>query len=114
MNGAGTASDSPSSVTWRSCMTSSSAACVLAGARLISSASKRFVNTGPRRSRMFPDCASYMTWPTTSAGIRSGVNWIRALAPEIARASARTSSVLPSPGTPSISTWPAANKATST
>ena len=95
-------------------MTSSSAAWVFAGPRLISSASSRLVNTGPRRIRIWPDCASYSTWPTTSAGIRSGVNWIRALAPEIARASARTSSVLPSPGTPSISTWPPAKRATST
>ena len=36
-------------VTCCSCITSSSAAWVLAGARLISSASSRLVNTGPRR-----------------------------------------------------------------
>ena len=34
----------------------------------------------------------------TSAGIRSGVNWMRAKLPSNARASARTSSVLPRPG----------------
>ena len=34
-------------VTCRSCITSSSALCTLAGARLISSASRRLVNTGP-------------------------------------------------------------------
>ena len=38
---------SPAIVTWRSCITSSSALCTLAGARLISSASSRWVNTGP-------------------------------------------------------------------
>jgi hypothetical protein len=34
-------------VTWRSCITSSSALCTLAGARLISSASRKLQNTGP-------------------------------------------------------------------
>jgi hypothetical protein len=47
----GTLCDSPAIVTWRSCMTSSSALCTLAGARLISSASSRLVNTGPERGR---------------------------------------------------------------
>ena len=36
-------------VTWLSCIASSKADCVFAGARLISSASRRFANTGPRR-----------------------------------------------------------------
>ena len=52
MNGLGSACVWPSSVTWYSCMTSSSALCVLAGARLISSASSRCVNTGPRTMRI--------------------------------------------------------------
>ena len=37
----------PSIVTCRSCIASSSAACVFGGARLISSASRRFVKIGP-------------------------------------------------------------------
>ena len=41
----------PSAVTWRSSIASSSAACVLGGVRLISSARNRFVKTGPSRNR---------------------------------------------------------------
>jgi hypothetical protein len=37
----------PSTLTWRSSIASSSAACVFGGVRLISSASSRFVKTGP-------------------------------------------------------------------
>ena len=47
-NGSATRWVSPAIVTWRSCITSSRALCTLAGARLISSASRRFVKTGPR------------------------------------------------------------------
>src|ERR1044071_1258669 len=46
-NGSGTLCVSPAIVTWRSCITSSSALCTFAGARLISSASSRLQNTGP-------------------------------------------------------------------
>ena len=49
-NGLGTAWVSRPMVTCCSCMTSSSALCTLAGARLISSASRRLVNTGPRET----------------------------------------------------------------
>ena len=45
--GSGTSMVSRPMVTWRSCITSSSALCTLAGARLISSASRRLVCTGP-------------------------------------------------------------------
>ena len=45
--GSGTARVSRPMVTWRSCITSRSALCTLAGARLISSASSRLVCTGP-------------------------------------------------------------------
>jgi hypothetical protein len=41
-------------VTWRSCITSSSALCTLAGARLISSASSRLANTGPSEVEKSP------------------------------------------------------------
>ena len=46
-NGAGTACVSLPIVTWRSCITSSSADCTFAGARLISSASRKLQKTGP-------------------------------------------------------------------
>ena len=48
VNTSGSGWVTPSTVTWRSSMDSSSAAWVLAGARLISSASTTSVNTGPR------------------------------------------------------------------
>ncbi len=47
-NGSGTGCVVSPIVTWCSCITSSSADCTFAGARLISSASRKFVNTGPR------------------------------------------------------------------
>ena len=46
-NGSGTSKVSPPIDTWCSAMTSSSADCTLAGARLISSASTKLANTGP-------------------------------------------------------------------
>ncbi len=46
-NGFGTAKVSPPIDTCFSAMTSSSADCTLAGARLISSARRKFTNTGP-------------------------------------------------------------------
>ena len=41
----------PPAVTWRSCIASSSAACVFGGVRLISSASTMFAKTGPSTNR---------------------------------------------------------------
>ena len=49
-----------------------------------------------------------------SAGIRSGVNWMREKLRLSASASVRTSIVLPRPGTPSSSTWPPASRQVST
>ncbi len=49
--------------------------------------------------------------PVISAGIRSGVNWIRANDRSSACASVRTSRVLPRPGTPSSKHMPAAQQA---
>ena len=43
--------------------------------------------------------------PVMSAGMRSGVNWMRAKSQPSTCASVRTSSVLATPGTPSISAW---------
>ncbi|OUD80733.1 hypothetical protein BC477_19790 [Clavibacter michiganensis subsp. michiganensis] len=52
--GSGSAWLSPSTVTCRSSIASSSADCVLGGVRLISSASRMLVNTGPRRNENAP------------------------------------------------------------
>src|SRR5262245_3263135 len=114
MNGFGSASDWPSSVTWYSCITSSRALCVLAGARLISSARSTCVNTGPRTMRSSRVEGSSTAWPVMSDGIMSGVNCTRAWGRDSACESARTSRVFPRPGTPSMSTWPDAASATST
>ena len=46
-----------------------------------------------------------------SAGIRSGVNWMRLKERSSTSPSVRTSRVLPRPGTPSSSTWPPAKMA---
>ena len=53
-NGAGSLKVCPSTVTWRSCMASSSAACVLGGVRFTSSASSSPVNSGPGRKANSP------------------------------------------------------------
>ena len=50
-NGSGTLCVSPAIVTWRSCITSSSALCTFAGARLISSASSRLREHRAERRR---------------------------------------------------------------
>jgi hypothetical protein len=62
-----------------SCIASSSADCVLGVARLISSASSRLAKTGPgwKRNWRWPSCSMSTLVPTMSAGIRSGVNWMR-------------------------------------
>ena len=49
-----------------------------------------------------------------SVGSRSGVNWMRRKSSDSSRDSAFTSSVLPSPGSPSSSTWPRASSAATT
>src|SRR5262245_21506115 len=114
MNGSGSGWATPSEVTWRSSIDSSSAACVLGGVRLISSASSTLVTTGPGRNRTRFSSGpppSRMSWPVTSDGIRSGVNWTRLTSRSSAAASALTISVLATPGTPSSSTWPRASSA---
>src|SRR3954464_2044816 len=94
-------------------MTSSSADCTLAGARLISSASRKLVNTGPSSTSKPPPPGLSTRVPTRSAGTRSGVNWMRLNVPPRTWASVRTVSVLARPGTPSRSTWPPASSETS-
>ena len=85
-------------VTWRSCIASSSAACVFGGARLISSARRRLAKTGPGRNTNSAVRWSKICEPVTSPGIRSGVNWIRAKRRDVACANERAISVLARPG----------------
>ena len=111
MNSSGSLKRSPSSDTWRSSIASKSALCVRGEARLISSANSTCVNTGPFLISNSPVFALNTAPPVTSAGSKSGVNWIRAKSAPIAAASAFESVVLPVPGTSSTSTWPSANSA---
>src|SRR6185312_2776373 len=62
-------------------MTSSRADCTLAGARLISSASRKLWNTGPSSVSNRPVSGRHTRVPTRSAGTRSGVNWMRPYVP---------------------------------
>ena len=57
-----------------------------------------------------PLSLSMIMLPTMSAGIRSGVNWMREYFRCSTRESVRSSVVLPKPGTPSSSTWPPASR----
>ena len=100
-------------VTWCSCIASSSAAWTLAGARLISSARMIWAKSGP-----FLTWNSWVFWsktmvPMTSAGRRSGVNWMRENEAWMISARVRTASVLASPGTPSSRMWPPVSSPTS-
>ncbi len=110
-NGSGSGCAAPSSVTCRSCIASSSADCVFAGARFTSSASTTLPKIGPRRIRNCPVESSYTEVPTTSLGMRSGVNWIRLNVPPMSWATVRASSVFAVPGTPSMRTWPPSTRA---
>ena len=51
--------------------------------------------------------------PMTSAGSRSGVNWMRENEAWMISARVRTASVLASPGTPSSRMWPPVSRPTS-
>src|SRR5579872_1889360 len=90
----------------RSFIACSSAAWVFGGVRLISSASSNWVKIGPL-VRM-----KVLVWklnrfvPSTSPGIRSGVNWIRPNCSDRLAANVRAISVLAVPGTPSSRMWP--------
>ena len=99
----GSSCEVPSTVTRRSCIASSSAACVLAGARLISSPSTRSPKIGPGRKLKTTGAVSRLT-PVMSDGMRSGVNWMRRNSSPSASARARTSRVFAVPGTPSSNT----------
>ena len=79
-------------------MHSSSPDWVFGEARLTSSTSTTFANTGPgRNSKRFSRWLKTFV-PTTSAGSRSAVHCTRAYSASIERASARASAVLPTPG----------------
>ena len=105
-NGSGRRYEVSPMVTCRSCIASSSADCTFAGARLISSASRRFAKTGPKRGVNVCVAGFRICVPVTSAGRRSGVNWMRWNDASIAPASVFASRVLARPGTPSSRTCP--------
>src|SRR5438105_3221057 len=106
MNGRPSSYETPSIVTCCSCMHSSSAAWVFGEARLISSTSSRFANTGPgRNSNSFERWLKTLT-PVTSDGSRSGVNCMREKETSSERASAFASIVFPTPGKSSRIRWP--------
>src|SRR5229473_2098001 len=94
----------PPAVTRCSCMAWSSAACVLGGVRLISSAKSTLAKTGPgtkrKARRPVVWSSSSTSVPVMSLGIRSGVNWMRLKVSDSASAKVEMSSVLASPGTP--------------
>ena len=97
-NGGSSRCVSPSIVTWRSCIASSSAACVFGGARLISSARRRFVKIGPGRNSKSTSRWFQIEEPVTSEGIRSGVNWMRVKRMLSTCANDRAARVLARPG----------------
>ena len=113
-NGDGTACVSWPIVTCRSCITSSSADCTFAGARLISSASRKLQKTGPSSVSKSAELGRKTRVPTRSEGTRSGVNWIRWKLPPSTCAVVLIVSVFARPGTPSIRRWPPASRQTRT
>src|SRR6266446_122850 len=114
MNGRPSGYETPSTVTWLSCMHSSSAACVLGDARFTSSTSSRLANTGPgRNSNSFVRWSKTLT-PVTSDGRRSGVNCSRENEQSSERASAFASIVFPTPGKSSMIRCPSATRQSTT
>ncbi len=93
-------------VTVPSCIASSSALWVRGEARLISSARISEPNSGPGWNMScgaLSGRSTSTTVPVMSAGMRSGVNWMRLCEIPSALAKERTMLVLPIPGTPSSS-----------
>ena len=116
-NGLGSSYFLPAAVTCRSSSASISAAWVLGGVRLISSASTMLAKIGPfwkmnARSPVAGSCPITVV-PVMSDGIRSGVNWIRRKSSESSWAIVSISSVLARPGTPTSSVCPCASTAQS-
>src|SRR5215831_18907072 len=87
-------------------MACSRAACVFGGARLISSASRSSVKIGPLVSTKLLVWKLNRLVPSTSPGIKSGVNWMRPNLIDSDAANAWASSVFAVPGTPSSRMWP--------
>ena len=92
-------------------MHSSRADWVLGEARLISSTSRMFANTGPGlNSNSFERWLKTLT-PVTSDGRRSGVNWSRENEQSTDRAIDFASVVFPTPGKSSMIRWPSDEEA---
>src|SRR5256714_5727872 len=109
-NGSASSYVTPSTVTWFSCMHSSSAACVFGEARFTSSTRTRFAKTGPgRNSNSLAFWLKTFT-PVTSDGSKSGVNWMREKEQSTDRASAFASIVFPTPGKSSMIRCPSATR----
>ena len=75
MNGNGSFSVCPSTVTWSSCIDSRSALWTFGGARFISSARRMLVKTGPFLNSNSLSFRLKMKPPMMSSGRMSGVNW---------------------------------------
>ena len=110
-NGSSSFLVSPSTVTCRSSIHSRRPDWVLGVARLISSARRMLVKTGPLRNSNFPLSLFQIERPVTSDGRRSGVNWILMNRPPTDLARAFASVVFPVPGRSSRRTWPPARSA---
>ena len=111
-NGRGTRWATPSTVTRRSSITSSSADCVLGEVRLISSPITTLAKIGPGRNSNSRVAWLKIDTPVMSDGSRSGVNWTRFHVPDTDSAIARARLVLPTPGTSSSRMWPSETRAT--
>jgi len=96
----------PSIVIWRSSITSKRAACVFAGALLISSIRTILENIGPCLNSNSLVFTLKTEVPKISLGIKSGVNWMRLKSTAIVLANSFAVTVFATPGTPSINEWP--------
>ena len=116
-NGDGRGCEIPDTVAVPSCIPSSSADWVLGVARFTSSARRMWPKIGPfwNWKCLRPSGSSRMMFvPMMSAGMRSGVNWIRENESSSPAASVLTRRVLPRPGAPSSRTCPPAKSPTRT
>ena len=99
-------------------MASRSAAWVLGGVRLISSARTMFEKTGPGEKTISRRPVVASSWirsvPVMSEGMRSGVNWMRENFRSRTWAMVWMSSVLARPGTPMSRLLPPTNRVRST
>src|SRR5271155_1707733 len=110
MNGVGSFSVRPSTVTWNSCIDSSRALWTFGGARFISSASRTLVKTGPFLNSNSLSLRLKMNPPMMSSGRMSGVNWTLLNWSPTHFEKAFATSVLERPGTPSRRTCPLARR----